>query len=199
MCAMSNAVKLLAKSCNADLVIYDVGPNVGPLNRAILLDSDFFMTPVAADLFSLRALSTVGRAISRWIKDWKTVRSIAPDPSILLGGEPQYIGYLTSAFKVSTGLRKANPHSYWEAKIAPRVKSKVVDELRRISPNLVYSGSNKISDVKHFHSLAAEAQKLGVAIGKLRGKVNSGHYPQVDEAEAEFALLAKEILKRTGV
>lgn len=200
MCALSDAVDLLAEESKADVVIYDVGPNVGALNRAVLLDSDYFITPVHADLFSLRALTTVGRAISRWIKDWRTVLSLAgEEKKRLLRGSPTYLGYIASAFKVSTGSRKAQPHTYWENKIAPRVKKRVVDELAQVDKTLVGSWPSRLGDVKHFHSLAASAQEVGVAIGKLRGHVNSGHYDQVDEATAEFATLAKEIIARTGI
>lgn len=200
-CALSDAVDQLAAESKADLVIYDVGPNVGALNRAVLLDSDYFITPVAADLFSLRALTTVGRAIGKWVKDWRTVRDLAEDnKERLLDGAPKYIGYISSAFKVSSGLRKAQPHSYWEAKIAPRVSKRVVDVLKNLDPALTPKApDNKVGDVKHFHSLAASAQETGLPIGKLRGHVNSGHYPQVDEATAEFRSLAKEIVKRTGI
>ena len=64
---------------------------------------------------------------------------------------------------------------------------------------LVPQGGNKIGGIKHFHSLAPEAQKYGRALGTLRGYVNSGHYPQVDEALAEFAHVAREIIRRTGI
>jgi hypothetical protein len=37
-----------------------------PLNRVTLLDSDFFITPVAADLFSLRALQSESGEIADW-------------------------------------------------------------------------------------------------------------------------------------
>lgn len=200
-CAMSRLARHLGAKVNADLVLFDVGPNVGALNRVVLLDSDFFVTPVAADLFSLRALGTVGRSIARWVKDWRTIQSLASptDRAGLLAGSPKYLGYIASAFKVSSGLRKAKPHSYWEAKIAPRVKSRVVDELRKVDSGLILAHSNKLGDVKHFHSLAASAQDAGVAIGKLRGHVNSGHYQQVDEASAEFRALAAEIVKRAGI
>lgn len=201
-CALSDAVEQLAERAKADLVMYDVGPNVGALNRVILLDSDFFVTPVAADLFSLRALTTVGHAIGKWVKDWKTIRSLAEEKSArLLDGAPKYLGYITSAFKVSSGLRKAQPHTYWEAKIAPRVTKRVVDVLKALGdPALTpMAPDNKVGDVKHFHSLAPSAQEKGLPIGKLRGSVNSGHYPQVDEAAAEFRKLAKEIVRRTGI
>lgn len=201
--ALADVIALAARDREFDLVMYDVGPNVGALNRTILLDCDFFATPVAADLFSLRALSSVGRAVSRWVTDWKTIRSLASveDRARILHGMPSYVGYVSSAFKVSSGARKAKPHTFWEAKIAPRVTKRVVDELRKAEPLLVagLQGSNKIGDVKHFHSLAASAQEFGLAIGNLRGNVNSGHYAQVDEAKSEFEALAKELVRRTGI
>jgi len=201
-CALSDAVDLMVAQVEADIILYDVGPNVGALNRSVLLGCDFFSTPVAADLFSLRALTTVGRSIAKWVADWKTVRQLANGNGMaarLLPGRPAYLGYIASAFKVSSGRRKANPHSVWEGKIAPRVKTRVVDVLAQVDKSLLLDRyANKLGDVKHFHSLAASAQRHRVAIGKLRGKVNSGHYPQVDEALQEFSTLAKEIVKRAG-
>ena len=112
MCALSRAARAMGRKYEVDIVIFDMGPNVGPLNRTLLLDSDFFITPVAADLFSLRALSTVGRSVARWISDWKIVRSLA-SPEIqasLIHGMPVYLGYVTSAYKVSSGRISTTPH-----------------------------------------------------------------------------------------
>jgi len=199
--ALAQVVNRAASELRADVVLYDVGPNVGALNRVVLLDCDYFITPVAADLFSLRALSTVGRAIRKWITEWDTVRKLAPkeDARRLLQGKPAFLGYITSAFKVNTGRNAANPHAEWEVKIAPRVRDRIIKELEAVSPDLVPTGPNKLGGVKHFQSLAPEAQKHGLAIGSLRGIVNPGHYAQVDEAAREFASLAKEIIKRAGI
>jgi hypothetical protein len=200
MCALSRASRELGKKCEADIVIYDVGPNVGPLNRTILLDSDFFATPVAADLFSLRALSTVGRSLARWIRDWKTIRELASNAARteLLHGHPVYLGYITSAYKVSSGRSATLPHEYWEGKIAPRVKSRIVEDLKAVDPTITPYEGNKLGQIKNFQSLAPQAQKSGLAIGKLRGHVNPGYYAQVEEAAGEFKQLAHEILKRMG-
>ncbi len=201
MCALSLAVRELGTRYEADVVIYDVGPNVGPLNRTILLDCDYFATPVAADLFSLRALSTVGRSLARWIRDWATVRQLASKPALdkLLTGRPVYLGYVTSTYKVSSGRSATKPHEYWEAKIAPRVKSRIVEDLRQVDPALVPHGGNKLAAIKNFQSLAPQAQAQGLAIGKLKGRVNPGYYEQVDEAASQFRDLAKEIMKRMGL
>lgn len=200
MCALSRAARSLGKKCGADIVLYDVGPNVGPLNRTVLLDSDFFATPVAADLFSLRALSTVGRALGRWINDWTTVRKLANGKAKeLIHGQPCYMGYITSAYKVSSGRIATRPHEHWEAMIAPRVRDKIVQDLQAVNPKLVpRDGKNKIAAIKNFQSLAPQAQEFGLAIGKLRGNVNPGYYGQVDEAAQEFDVLTREIVRRMG-
>jgi cellulose biosynthesis protein BcsQ len=201
MCALSRAARYQASRYKCDIVIYDVGPNVGALNRTILLDCDYFATPVAADLFSLRALATVGRSLARWIRDWETIRNLASpkDQDQLLSGQPVYLGYITSAYKVSSGRIATRPHEYWEKKIAPRVRECVIQDLQKVHANLVPHTSNKIAAIKDFHSLAPQAQSKGLAIGKLKGHVNPGYYPQVEEAAVEFQDLARELLKRMGI
>lgn len=199
--ALRQVVDNAIAESNADVCIYDVGPNVGALNRSVLLDCDYFITPVAADLFSLRALGTVGRSVSKWLKEWATIRALAApaDQAALPLGEPVYLGYITSAFKVNAGRNAANPHADWESRIAPRVRDTVAKELRAVNPALVYSGGNKIGGIKHFHSLAPQAQTFGLAIGKLRGRVNSGQNDNVEEAASQFQALAHEIIRRTGI
>lgn len=201
-CALHDMADEMAGRYGVDVVLFDIGPNVGPLNRSILLGSHAFITPVAADLFSLRALDTVGRSIDRWIRDWATIRSLATPSSQrrLVNGNPVYLGYVTSAYKVFSGRSSTKPHDYWERKIAPRVKDRVVDVLVAIDPHFVpYSPNNKLAAIKNFHSLAPQAQSLGIAIGKLGGYVNSGYNAQVALAAREFGSLAKEIKRRIGL
>jgi hypothetical protein len=109
------------------------------------------------------------------------------------------LGYIASAFKVRSGRNAANPHAEWEAKIAPRVRDRIIKDLEPLGKSLVPQGGNKVGGVKHFHSLAPDAQKFGLPIGSLRGHVNAGHYAQVDEAASEFETLAKEIIRRAGL
>jgi cellulose biosynthesis protein BcsQ len=199
--ALAQVVNHTAKKINADVCFYDVGPNVGALNRAVLLDCDYFITPVAADLFSLRALSTVGRSMAKWITDWTTIRELASaaDKKRLPKGRPSYMGYITSAFKVNSGRNATDPHADWERKIAPRVSRRIIEDLKAIDESLIPRAGNKVGGIKHFHSLAPVAQKHGLAIGDLRGYVNSGYYPQVDEARDQFLDVAREIGRRTAV
>ncbi|SEG75776.1 CobQ/CobB/MinD/ParA nucleotide binding domain-containing protein [Paenibacillus sp. UNC499MF] len=49
-----------------DYMFIDVGPSLGALNRSILLNTDFVVTPMGSDIFSLIGVSN----ISTWIKEW---------------------------------------------------------------------------------------------------------------------------------
>lgn len=200
--ALAKTVNRAGVTFGADICLYDVGPNVGALNRAVLLDCDAFITPVGADLFSLRALSTVGRAMIKWMKDWQTIKDLAPpdDKGGLLTGKPHFAGYITSAYKINSGRNASDPHADWEKKIAPRVRERIIKDLQSYDPALVpQSGGYKIGGVKNFHSLAPEAQKHGLAIGALRGITNSGNNPSVKEANTVFNDIAKEIGTRIGM
>lgn len=200
MGALHKAVSLLAKAHKADVVIFDVGPNVGPLNRTIMLGCDSFVTPVSPDLFSLRALSSVGAAVAKWIQDWRTVQMLATEERRieLLPASPTYLGYIVSAFKAYGGA-KSQPHEYWEGKIAPRVKSRVVDVLRHIDPALTLPPPYKIADVKHYQSLASIAQDIGLPIGWLGSHVNGGYGPELATASSLFKSIASEIYKRADL
>lgn len=198
MCAFSRLTEILCKVHGIDYVLVDIGPNVGPLNRAILLDSDYFATPVAADLFSLRALGAVGHTLGRWVQDWQTVRSLAPNTERrrLMKGTPTYLGYINSAFKVREGNAKARPHEYWEKQMAPRISEKLAGVLEGIDSELVCGAPYLLGEVKHFQSLPAEAQRYGIALSKLKGRVNPGHNAQIALAKDTFASLATTILER---
>lgn len=51
-----------------DLILVDVGPSLGALNRTILLNTDYFLTPMGSDIFSILGIEN----ISSWMKTWKS-------------------------------------------------------------------------------------------------------------------------------
>src|SRR5690606_33335037 len=98
--AISEIINNIATKENIDYVFYDVGPNIGPLNRVILLDCDYFVIPAACDLFSVRALKTLGKSLNDWISDWRVISQLAPDSTLLLPGKPKFLGYILQRFRV---------------------------------------------------------------------------------------------------
>ena len=203
MSAVYRCVKQTAETYEADVVLYDVGPSVGSLNRAILLGCDYFIIPVGCDLFSLRALRAVGQTLRSWMNDWDTVRKLSKelDDITLLPGQPAFVGYLTQHFNIYRG-RSTIAFEEWEKRIAPRIIRDVIGPIGEIDQKLVPKGSPlKLGQVPAFHSLAPLSQKHGVPIGGLRGcaDVNHGWYPKIDEADELFIGIAREIAARVGL
>jgi hypothetical protein len=60
MSALSDLVNAASMAMDADFVFYDAGPNIGPLNRAIVLDCDFLVVPASC---SFAAWKTQGDRI----------------------------------------------------------------------------------------------------------------------------------------
>ncbi len=60
----------LVDAADYDLVVFDLGPSLGALNRSVLIGSDRFVTPMAADLFSLYALDNISSWFQSWIREY---------------------------------------------------------------------------------------------------------------------------------
>jgi len=100
---LSTLAQRLAVSLNVDYVFYDTGPNIGPLNRAILLDCDYFIVPAGCDVFSVRALRTLGKTLTKWISRWQAFDATTPDGASLLPGKPAFLGFAMQGFRVYSG------------------------------------------------------------------------------------------------
>lgn len=191
--ALSGLVNSVAKENDIDLIIYDSGPNIGPLNRVILLDCDFFIIPAACDFFSLRAIRTLGRALSEWIGNWQTIQELAPDHVYLLPGSPKLLGYVPQRFRVYA----SRPTAQFAAllpRIEKTVKEDVITVLSRIDASLVAAAVHplNLAEIKDYSGQASAAQQLGVALWK----VDSVAPQQQDEAKQVFEAFAKTVLKR---
>jgi cellulose biosynthesis protein BcsQ len=188
--AISDMVSEACIKHNIDYVLYDSGPNIGPLNRVILLDCDHFIVPVAADLFSLRALKTLGRTLSRWITEWETISSLAPEGLSLLPGHPAFLGYVPEGFRTYGGSPTVLQSKYL-AQISRDINSEVVGLLREISPDLVSSRrkSHVLAEIKDFGALVPASQLSGEPLDS----VSAGSSTQRDQARTAFATLAKAV------
>ena len=192
--ALSEVVNAVATDLNIDYIFFDSGPNIGPLNRAILMDCDYFIVPVACDLFSLRALKTLGRTLVDWIAAWSAICDLAPRGTYLLPGQPVFLGYIPEGFKIYGG-RIAAEYSEYLVRIDKEVFTQIVQILRPLNPRLAPGrpSSFRLGDVKHFGTLVAASQSEGVPIFE----VSKGSHEQRDTAQKAFASIAKKIDHRT--
>ena len=193
--SISDLVSHVSIQQPVDYVFYDTGPNIGPLNRALLLDSDFFIVPVACDLFSVRALSTLGQTLKRWIIDAQTIASIASDGASLLTASPRFLGYVPQRFKVY-GQAMAQEASTYLRQIKKRMYENISAVLRDIDHNLAPKPSVDpvVGKVKDFASLVQTAQREGVAVWDC----SSTNAAQKNAAKKAFMAIASNIVANTS-
>ena len=189
--SISDLVTKICRHRSFDFVFYDTGPNIGPLNRVLLLDSDFFIVPVACDLFSVRALSTLGQTLKKWILDARTIASLAPDDSPLLLAEPHFLGYIPQRFKVY-GQTMAHESTQYLRQIKRKIYENVASVLREVDPSLAPDPSVDpiVGQVKDFASLVQTAQREGVALWRC----SSTYADQKDAAKRAFKEIASQLI-----
>jgi cellulose biosynthesis protein BcsQ len=187
--AISELVSAVGNKLGVDYIFYDSGPNIGPLNRSILLDCDYFIVPVACDLFSLRALRTLGRTLVSWIQNWETISELAPEDTFLLKGKPKFLGYVPGGFRVYGGTI-AKQHSHYLSQIEKDIHSQVVALLRKLDPNLAQGTLSqfKLGEIKDFGSLVPASQRDGLPFYS----VDSGTPDQRQNAKNVLSALAKK-------
>ncbi len=193
MSALSEVVNAAAVTLDADFVFYDAGPNIGPLNRAIVLDSDFLIVPASCDLFSARAMKTLGQSLSTWLRDWRTVEMIAPDDAGLLPGKPKLIGYIPQRFRVYGGDIASNQARYL-ALVEKQLHADVVQVIRAVDPELAALSVSqmKLGQVKDFGRLAAESLREGRPIWQVAAALP---HEQIAARET-FAVIAAKLIER---
>lgn len=188
--ALSQVVDRLVQETKAEFVFFDSGPNIGPLNRAVLLDCSHFVIPAACDLFSTRALKTLGFALSQWVGTWARNVEQAPDGTPLLRGSPKLLGYVPQGFRIYRGEMAEAPFSML-AKLNSRVVDfvwKPLQEAYKVS-SAERPTKLKLGQVKFFGDLATRSQNHGVALWDVEG----GNANAKREAKAVFAELARNI------
>ncbi len=194
--ALSRLVESIAAATHSQIIFYDTGPNIGPLNRTILLDCDYFIVPAACDLFSVRAIKTLGHALAEWLTDWQTIVELAPNESPLLQGTPRLLGYVPQQFRVYAR-GPATEYAKFLPQLEKGVQENLLTVLGRVDPRLVEKATSPLTLglIQHFGSLASSAQSTGVPLWQSA----AGTDGQRAEAHKSYADLADVVLRRTGL
>lgn len=191
--AISLLVNRICASHEIDYVFYDCGPNIGPLNRAVLLDCDYFVVAAACDQFSIRALKTLGRTLSNWVQDWQTISDLAPDQVYLLPGRPYFLGYIPQRFRMYGGeITRADRKFLGE--LHRRMQAEVAAVLRKVDVSLAPPSTVdlRLGEVKDLHALVNKSQEQSSPIVEITGALNS----EKNAAGKTFDNLAKNISAR---
>ncbi len=188
-----------AAATQAELVLVDVGPNLGAINRAALIAADHVVIPLAPDLFSVQGLQNLGPTLRAWRGEWQSRVSKNPAADLTLpSGKMQPSGYVLLGHGVRLG-QPVKAYQRWLAKI-PEVYRTSVLGIDEPAPTIA-DDPYCLAQLKHYRSLMPLAQETHKPIFDLKPADGAfgGHQAAVTAARADFSILADRILAEIGI
>lgn len=183
----------------AELVLIDVGPNLGAINRAALIASDQVCLPLAPDLFSLQGLKNLGPTLREWRQVWSDLLSKAPTDLSLPKGSMQPVGYIVMQHEILDS-RPVKAYKRWMDRIPGVYRESVLGDENKILPN-VAQDPYCLSLLKHYRSLmpmAMEARKPIFFLKSSDGAIGA-HIEAVKSCYTDFNKLASKIAAQAGI
>jgi cellulose biosynthesis protein BcsQ len=194
--AFWQVAQMAAKKVGADIILVDVGPNLGAINRSALIASDYVAIPLGADLFSLQGLKNLGPTLRSWREGWnKRLKNWENQEFSLPGGRMKPIGYIVQQHSVRLS-RPVKAYDKWVNRM-PQVYHEAVLQNSTTASN-PSADDECLGTLKHYRSLVPMGQESRKPIFHLTsadGAIGS-HAQAVKEAYKDFQALAVKLLER---
>lgn len=185
---------------DAKILLIDVGPNLGAINRAALIAADFVITPMTPDIFSLQGLRNLGPTLTKWREGWKdrlknkptSVNSVLELPQ----GNMKPAGYIIQQHTIRSD-RPVKAYDRWMKKIPQAYHQKMLNESNIGEINYA-DDPYCLAALKNYRSLMPMAQEARKPIFLLKPAdgVFGGHVKAAEECGKDFKNLAAKINER---
>lgn len=185
-----------ANKFNAEILLIDVGPNLGAINRAVTISSDYIIMPVASDLFSLQGIKNLGQTLKKWRIDWNDRLARKPDNISfeIPSKESKPIGYIVMQYSAKES-KPVKSYLRWANRIPLVFAEFVLGSVTDV--NDVEQDRNCIALLKHYRSLAPmsmESHKPIFLLKPANGAIGA-HVYAVQKSYEEFESLTNNILE----
>ena len=186
-----------AKKMDATVILADVGPNLGAINRSALIASDHVIVPLGADLFSLQGLRNLGPTLRRWRQDWQKRRENWSPPDFPLpAGRMEPLGYIVQQHSVRLS-RPVKAYDRWINRMPQEYAKNLLNQNNGPFPASPAEDPHCLATVKHYRSLVPMAQESRKPIFDLTpsdGAIGS-HAAAVRDAYRDFKRLSSQIIE----
>lgn len=181
---------------HADLILIDLGPNLGAINRSALIAADFVVIPLGPDLFSLQGLQNLGPALQRWRQGWSERLAKNPAPDLELPkGRIEPIGYMVLRHSIRLD-RPVKAFERWIGRIPATYCEAVLGDsaAQRLTIDTDPNCIAKLRDYRSLMPLAQEARKPMFFLTPADGALGAHTYA-VKDAYSDFKNVAIKIAK----
>jgi cellulose biosynthesis protein BcsQ len=196
--ALWRILRKAGRSCQADVILVDVSPSLGALNRAALIATDYVVVPLGSDLLSLQALRNLGPVLRNWRNGWKDRYALNPLTNLEIpDGEIQPIGYLAQQHGVILS-HPIKAHDKWVNRIPAEYARNMLGQEYGYSPPTPADDVNALGTFKHYRSLVPLAREVRKPIFNLTPAdgARGSHAAAVMDSYNDFKKLADKIYER---
>ena len=193
-----------------DLIVFDIGPSLGALNRAVLMGVDYFLAPMGCDIFSLIGIEN----IAAWLQDWQTLyfqgldlcrrkyEQEIPKYAIKTSKDQmcKFVGYTVQQYITKTIRDERRATAAYE-EILNSIPANIDRSLTVMTAPHLRPDMLKLGDVPHMFSLVPLAQTAAAPIDLLNKKdgLSGGQYGQQAEYRKFIGALAGSLLNNLKV
>ena len=200
--AFSTVMQSGAAKIDASVILADVGPNLGAINRSALIATDYIIVPLGADLFSLQGLRNLGPTLNRWRQDWQRRSENWESPDFPLpAGRMQPVGYVVQQHSVRLN-RPVQAYDKWVNRMPREYARNLLNDQKGPYPATpAQDEQHALATVKHYRSLVPMAQEARKPIFHLTaadGAIGS-HAAAANDARRDFKEVAKKIVQKVGL
>jgi len=183
-----------AAAHQASVALIDLGPNLGAINRAALISSNYVVIPLGPDLFSLQGLRNLGPTLREWRRGWNERLQKSPDPDLQLPmGDMQPLGYIVMQHSVRQD-RPVKAYEKWIGRIPLTYRQYVLDEQSEGVPTIL-KDPHCFALLRHYRSLMPMAQEARKPVFHLKPADGAlgAHASAVQDAYKDFKVLTQKI------
>ncbi len=151
-----------------DIFIIDVSPSLDLLNRITLLGTDYFITPLMPDMFSLQGIENLWTTLEGWKRNWKNTWEALSwniQKNKVLSWEWLFIWYIINSYN-QYRKQPIKSHQEWIDRIPQSIKE-FLSEKHCKNGLVEKSWKSSLMDIKDFWELPAEWQMKSKAIFNL--------------------------------
>jgi len=200
--ALRQLLNAAAQERDAEIVLIDVGPNLGPLNRAAMVAADFIIIPLAPDLYSIQALQNLGPTLHRWREEWLEVVEKNQEWASMLQVESdgmQPIGYVVQQHAMRLD-RPTQAYGLWMRRIPAAYRKHITTALSEESSDVQFD-PNCLATLRHYRALMPLAQEARQPMFRLKTAdgVMGGHISLVRQCYDDFRDLAMGVVRACNI
>jgi len=192
-----------AQQRQADVVLIDVAPSLGALNRAALIAASQVVIPLVPDLYSIQGLRNLGPTLQTWRAEWAD--RLQRRPATLLAeslpmGAMQPVGYVVLQHAVRLD-RPVKAYQRWLDRLPMEYRRSVLQRECDGDAESPRHDPNCLAELKHYRSLmplAQEARKPMFMLTPADGALG-GHFQAAQACRKDFHALALKIARRCKV